>query len=393
MADTHKLPPYRGDLPLVDITRGLPSPDFLNHYLKLWDKVRLLEAITFLTGTGLMVKTGDDTYVVRTITGTTNQVIVTNGTGVSGNPVLSLPQDIDTSANVIFNTATLNTLHILSSGAAFDIIWTVTEAITADRTITIIVNNADRTLHIEGNATIDQDYSVDGNVQFATLTLNNSGLHLLDTDATHDLIIAPGSNLTADRILTVTTGDSGRDLAMEGNAIISQDYSVDGTVQFATLTLNNAGLHLLDTNGSHDLIVTPGSDLTSDHSFTITTGDADRTVTVNGNPTLNDWFDQSVKAAATPTHAGLTLTGFAGVVHATAGVISASTESALTEQLTTVTCSNPGTPDYAIADPTVTTPYGFTTADEFLSVVKVIANLQTRVGELEDKLQALGVLA
>lgn len=326
MADTHKLPPYRGDLPLVDIIRGLPSPDFLNHYLKLWDKVRL-EVITFLTGTGLMVKTGDDTYVVRTITGTTNQVIVTNGTGVSGNPVLSLPQDIDTSANVIFDTATLNTLHILSSGAAFDIIWTVTEAITADRTITIIVNNADRTLHIEGNATIDQDYSVDGNVQFATLTLNN------------------------------------------------------------------AGLHLLDTNGSHDLIVTPGSDLTSDHSFTITTGDADRTVTVNGNPTLNDWFDQSVKTAASPTHAGLTLTGFAGVVHATAGVISASTESALTEQLTTVTCSNPGTPDYAIADPTAITPYGFTTADEFLSVIKVIANLQTRVGELEDKLQALGALA
>jgi hypothetical protein len=41
-----------------------------------------------------------------------------------------------------------------------------------------------------------------------TLTLANTGLHLLDTNASHDLIIAPGSNLTDDRTLTVTTGDA-----------------------------------------------------------------------------------------------------------------------------------------------------------------------------------------
>jgi hypothetical protein len=39
-------------------------------------------------------------------------------------------------------------------------------------------------------------------------TFPNTGLHLLDTNASHDLIIAPGSNLTADRTLTVTTGDT-----------------------------------------------------------------------------------------------------------------------------------------------------------------------------------------
>jgi hypothetical protein len=39
-------------------------------------------------------------------------------------------------------------------------------------------------------------------------TLSNTGLHLLDTNASHDLIVAPGSNLTADRTLTVTTGDT-----------------------------------------------------------------------------------------------------------------------------------------------------------------------------------------
>ena len=59
---------------------------------------------------------------------------------------------------------------------------------------------------------------------------------------------------------------------------------------------------------------------------------------------------------------------------------------ALTTQLTTVTFTAPGTPDYAIAPLTQTTPFGFTTADEGHTVLSVIANLQTRVSELEAKL-------
>ena len=65
----------------------------------------------------------------------------------------------------------------------------------------------------------------------------------------------------------------------------------------------------------------------------------------------------------------------------------------LTTQLTTVTFTAPGTPDYAIADLTTTTPYGFVSADEGQTVLSVIANLQTRVSELETKLQSLGLLA
>jgi len=67
--------------------------------------------------------------------------------------------------------------------------------------------------------------------------------------------------------------------------------------------------------------------------------------------------------------------------------------SALTAQLTTITATAPGTPDYAIQDLVAATGYGFVTADEGQSVLKVIANLQTRVGELETKLKAYGLLA
>jgi len=66
---------------------------------------------------------------------------------------------------------------------------------------------------------------------------------------------------------------------------------------------------------------------------------------------------------------------------------------ALTTQLTTITHNAPSTPDYAIQAVTNSSPYGFVTADEGDSVLKVIANLQTRLGELETKLQALGLLA
>ena len=66
---------------------------------------------------------------------------------------------------------------------------------------------------------------------------------------------------------------------------------------------------------------------------------------------------------------------------------------ALTTQLTTITSTAPGTPDYAIQDLTSTTPFGFVTEDEGNSVLAVIANLQARVAELESRLQALSLIA
>ena len=66
---------------------------------------------------------------------------------------------------------------------------------------------------------------------------------------------------------------------------------------------------------------------------------------------------------------------------------------ALTAQLTTVTFTAPGTPEYAIQDLTTTTPYGFVTKDEGNTVLSVIANLQARVAQLESRLQALNLIA
>lgn len=66
---------------------------------------------------------------------------------------------------------------------------------------------------------------------------------------------------------------------------------------------------------------------------------------------------------------------------------------ALTAQLTTITPADAaGTPDYAIAAVTATAPYGFVAAAELITVLYVIKNLQTRLAEVEARLEAAGVV-
>lgn len=80
----------------------------------------------------------------------------------------------------------------------------------------------------------------------------------------------------------------------------------------------------LDSDQSHFLRQLAGSDLTVNRDLTWVTGDSDRQATLQGDPTLDDWFDQSVKIASSPTFAGLVLSGMDGVVQASAGVLAGS---------------------------------------------------------------------
>lgn len=66
---------------------------------------------------------------------------------------------------------------------------------------------------------------------------------------------------------------------------------------------------------------------------------------------------------------------------------------ALTAQLTTITPADAeGTPDYAIAAITSTTPFGFASAQEAITVLYVIQNLQMRLAEVEARLEAAGIV-
>ena len=67
---------------------------------------------------------------------------------------------------------------------------------------------------------------------------------------------------------------------------------------------------------------------------------------------------------------------------------------ALTAALTTITPADAeGTPDYAIAAVTNSSPYGLASAQEFITLLYVVANLQTRVAEMEAILEEKGLCA
>lgn len=63
-----------------------------------------LAALAALSSTGMVARTASDTYVMRTITGTSGNVTVSNGDGVSGNPILSLPSAVNTITSITLNT-------------------------------------------------------------------------------------------------------------------------------------------------------------------------------------------------------------------------------------------------------------------------------------------------
>jgi hypothetical protein len=92
-----------------------------------------------------------------------------------------------------------------------------------------------------------------------------------------------------------------------------------------------------------------------------------------------------IEIEASGTVAKLGFFGVAPVVRPTA----------LTTQLTTITHTAPGTPDYALQDLVDSSggaAFGFATKDEGNTLLSVVKNLQTRLAEVETKMQALGLL-
>jgi len=68
----------------------------------------------------------------------------------------------------------------------------------------------------------------------------------------------------------------------------------------------------------------------------------------------------------------------------------------ITDELTTISHTAPGTPDYALQDLVDSgsgSAFGFATKDEGNTLLSVVANLQARVNELETALVTLGLLA
>lgn len=115
----------------------------------------------------------------------------------------------------------------------------------------------------------------------------------------------------------VTAGDFNQqirdNLAILKTSISDDGATWSGSVVSSSVIVANTGLQLRDVPGTHYLTVQPGSTLSANRTLNITTGDADRTITLSGSPTLGDWFDQAVKAASSPTFAAATIGGAIGL--------------------------------------------------------------------------------
>ena len=189
---------------------------------------------------------------------------ITSGSSGDAGSFISFPA---TAANGTFIFEALN------AGGAFN--TTLRNSIMGQSTVLSFPDPGAAT----ANVLLDTGTNTSGS--FTEITIANTGLHILDTNATHDLIIAPGSDLTADRTLTLTTGDASRTLSILAGVALDQNLQIADSPTFAAVTLGNSGLHVLDTNASHDLVITPGSDLTADRILTLTTGDAARTLDIS----------------------------------------------------------------------------------------------------------------
>lgn len=73
-----------------------------------------LNALAGYNTNGLLTQTAADTFVGRTITGTTDKIVVNNGDGVSGNPTLNIGSDVVT----LTDTQTLTNKTTVSSTSA-----------------------------------------------------------------------------------------------------------------------------------------------------------------------------------------------------------------------------------------------------------------------------------
>ena len=106
-----------------------------------------LAALSVLAGNGIVVQTGANTFANRTLTGTANEVVVTNGIGVAGNPVLSV------GASLAALSVLASTGFIAQTGANTF----------ADRTLTGTANQIDitNTAGVAGNPVFTLSATVD----------------------------------------------------------------------------------------------------------------------------------------------------------------------------------------------------------------------------------------
>lgn len=156
-------------------------------------------------------------------------------------------------------------------------------------------------------------------IAYSKLNLSGSILNA-DINASAAIAVSKLAALTASRLpvldasgflsaSSVTSTEAGY-LSGVTSAIQTQlnaKAAAGANTDLTSIYLNNTGLKVKDTNASHGLSIVPGSDLSADRVFTLTTGDADRTLTMAGDATISGTNTGDVTLAGTPDY--ITISG------------------------------------------------------------------------------------
>lgn len=174
------------------------------------------------TGTGIIAQTGNTSFSKRTITGTANQIIVTNGDGVSGDPTLSLPQNIATTSSPTFATGT--TIQTNADALTLFNIKNTTDGVNSQVITRLESNNSQYIdLRLTSESYVGSGiYTADTAMIYSSGT--SGGLRILTSDAT-DLILGTNNSsaINIDSNQLVNIGESSN-AKLNVNADSTTDY-------------------------------------------------------------------------------------------------------------------------------------------------------------------------
>ena len=173
-----------------------------------------LDAIAAFNTNGFLVQTSEDNFAGRTLTGTANEITVTNGSGVSGNPVFSLPSSLTFTVKTVTG-GTFSSMAALSVSGLADFSGLVTMLDGA-----VIRNGTVNTQTIVEN----YGYDTDQIIWRVALEANNS-YTLYSYNVTTGAFVATAMNLTQSG--TMSLGDA---LQVTNNINTNGVYS-KGSVQ------------------------------------------------------------------------------------------------------------------------------------------------------------------
>ena len=336
--------------------------------------------------TTLLIQPGDASYVPLIIKGASSQSAnLAEWQDSSGTPLLSVTGtgvlDHDYISSDVTNTNTAHDLDIIYNAGA----TTITQFLKGFDCF-LVLNGSGGTSGIGRpigfSTTVDnrQSSGTVGVMQGANFNAINRGAGAINesfgqTMATavhgtgninvaHGILVSPPTFTSSGVITTMKAIE----IRNQGNAVITTATALNildqsgATTNFAIRT--NAG----------NIVFNEGGDASTD--FRVESSNYDALFIDGGNDSIDIMHNAAGKIAffaVTP------------VVRQTE----------LTDELTTITHTAAGTPDFVVqdlVDSGVGSAFGFATKDEGNTVLSVIVNLQARVNELETKLTAYGLL-